>query len=380
VRFVAEALNLSPPAAKRLEAREILTEAFIKHEFFKDVERAYKLDRNFGGFESGTLIAKTADGVKVVRGYPKIRRALVLKAIGKRFRGEVVIEEKMNGYNVRVVMFGKNLYAITRGGYICPYTTEKVRLAFETDFFRDHPNLMLCCEAVGEESPFVPKSVYGIKRLEFFVFDIRDMRTNKPIPIREKVRLSEEYGFKLAPILAEVEASKAHEVAEDVIRELGRKGREGIVVKDLEMKADPLKYTTSEANCSELTYAFRFFNEIGRDFMFSRIIREGFQAFEICRSEEEFRERCERLGRAILAGLLDSIAKVGRGERVGETCRLRFYDLSVLELFKEHMRRTGVKARFSEPVWDGDGYVVEMFREMRATEDRIRDLLRGGLW
>ncbi len=380
MRFVAEALNLSAPAAKRLEERDILTEAFIRHDFFRDVKFAYKLDRSFGGFEGGTLVAKTVDSVRVVRGYPKIRRALVLKAISKRFKGEVVIEEKLNGYNVRVVMFGRNVYAITRGGYICPYTTEKARISFDTDFFRDHPNLMLCCEAVGEESPFVPKEVYGIKRLDFFVFDIRDMRTNRPLPVREKLRISEEYGFKTAPVLAEVDAKRAHEVAIDIIRELGRKGREGIVVKDPEMKRDPLKYTTSEANCSELEYAFKFFNEIGRDFMFSRIIREGFQAFEICRDEEEFRERCRRLGEAILKGLVEGIRVVGSGKRLGEVCRLRFYDLDILDLFKEHMRRMGVKANFSDPVYDGDGYVVKMFREMRSTEDRIRELLRGGLW
>ncbi len=380
MKFVAEALGLTPAVAKRLEEKNILRQAFIRHPFFSDVIDAYKLDRKFGEYEEGTLIAKTIDGVQVVRGYPKIRRALTLyPTIKKHFRGEVVFEEKMNGYNVRIVMFGRNVYAITRGGFICPYTTEKARMLICQDFFKDHPNLMLCCEAVGEESPFVPKEVYGIKRIDFYVFDVRDRRTNEALPIREKEKLADEYGFKLAPILAEVHVSEAHEVAKDVIKELGRKGREGIVIKDPNMKRQPIKYTTSESNCSDLSFAFRFFGEYGKDFMFSRIVREGFQAFEID-DEEEFRMRCMRLGEAILKAMVESIREVKEGRKVYDKMRLRFYDLEVLELFKEHVGRMGVNAEFSEPIEEDGSYVVWFYRHMKSTTDRIRHILEGNLW
>ncbi len=380
MKFVAEALGLSPVAARRLEEKNILKQAFIRHPFFSDVIDAFKLDRKFGEYEEGTLIAKTVDGVQIVRGYPKIRRALTLyPTIKKHFRGEVVFEEKMNGYNVRIVKFGENLYAITRGGYICPYTTEKARMLINPDFFKDHPNLMLCCEAVGEESPFVPKDVYGIKEIDFYVFDVRDRRTNEALPIREKEKLADEYGFKLAPILAEVHVSEAHEVAKEVIRELGRKGREGIVIKDPNMKRQPIKYTTSESNCSDLSFAFRFFGEYGKDFMFSRIIREGFQAFELD-DEKEFRMRCTRLGEAILKAMVESIREVREGKNVFDRMRLRFYDLEVFELFKEHVRRMGVNAEFSEPIEENGSYVVWFYRHMKSTTDRIRHILEGNLW
>ncbi len=378
--FVAEALGISQAVARRLEEKRILRRAFVRHPFFGDVLDAFKLDRKFGEFEEGTLVAKTVSGLEVVRGYPKIKRALTLyPTIKKHFRGEVVFEEKMNGYNVRIVRFGENLYAITRGGFICPYTTEKARMLVNESFFKDYPNLMLCCEAVGEESPFVPKDVYGIKRIDFFVFDVRDRRTNEALPIRKKERLADEYGFKIAPILAEVHVSEAHEVARDVIRELGRKGREGIVIKDPNMKRQPIKYTTSEANCSDLSFAFRFFGEYGRDFMFSRIIREGFQAFELD-DGEELKRRCQRIGEAILMAMVESIREVSEGKRIRDSMRLRFYDLEVFELFKEHVRRMGVNAEFSEPVKDGESYVVWFHRIMKATTDRIDFILRGNLW
>ncbi len=381
MKFVAEALNLSPIATKRLEEKNILRQAFIRHPFFGDVIEALKLDRKFGEFEEGTLIARTVNGLEIVRGYPKIKRALTLyPTIKKHFRGEVVLEEKMNGYNVRIVMFGKNIYAITRGGFICPYTTEKARRLINPDFFKDHPNLMLCCEAVGEESPFVPKDIYGIKTIDFYVFDVRDRKTNVALPIKEKEKLAEEYGFNLAPILAEVHVSKAHEVAKDVIKELGKKGREGIVIKDPKMKRQPIKYTTSESNCSDLSFAFRFFGEYGKDFMFSRIVREGFQAFEFDESDEEFKQRCLRLGEAILKAMVESIREVGEGRKVYDKMKLRFYDLEVFELFKEHVRRMGVSAEFSEPIEENGSYVVWFYRYMKSTTDKIDHILRGNLW
>ena len=380
MREIAEALGLSLPAFKELCKRDLIRKAFIKHPFFSDVLEAFKLDRKFGEFEEGTLIAKTVDSVEVVRGYPKIKRALTLYPTIKRyFKGEVAIEEKMNGYNVRIVKFGKNLYAITRGGFICPYTTEKARKLLSDEIFKDHPNLMLCCEAVGEESPFVPKSIYGSK-IDFYVFDIRDRRTNRALPIYEKQKLADEYGFKIAEIFDIVDAKKAHEVAREVVEKIGKEGREGIVIKDVEMTKEPIKYTTSQTNCSDLSYAFRYFGEYGRDFMFSRLIREGFQSFEFGEDEQAVMDRCIRIGEAILKSMVESIREVSEGRKVYEKMRLRFYDLDVFELFKQHVRRMGIDAKFSEPMHDEDSYVVWFYRYMKSTTDKIKHILKGNLW
>lgn len=381
MKFVAEALRLAPPAARRLEDRNILRKAVIEHPFFSDVKDAYNLQKKFGEYEEGTLIAKTQNEVDIVRGYPKIRRALTLyPTLIKHFKGDVVLEEKMNGYNVRIVHFGKNIYAVTRRGFICPYTTEKARELIDIEIFKDNPHLMLCSEAVGEESPFVPKDIYGVKTIDFFVFDIRDRKTNTPLPVKEKEKLAEEYGFKIAPILDIVSVSKAHEIAVDLIRKLGEEGREGIIIKDPEMKLPPIKYTTSQSNCSDLMYAFRYFNEYSKDFMLSRIVREAFQSFEFKESEEELRERCLRLGEAILKPMIESIKEVSEGKKVVERYRLRFKSLEVLELFKEHLRRTGVDARFSNPVEENGTYVVYMEKYMMATTDKILHHLMGNLW
>jgi|Deesub1362A_J573_1020465.scaffolds.fasta_scaffold00441_33 putative ATP-dependent DNA ligase len=381
MNFIAEALNLPPSSARRLEERNIVRPALINHPFFPDILEAYCLGKKFGEFEEGILVVRTENASIIVRGYPKIRRALTLyPTVKRRFKGDVVIEEKMNGYNVRIVNFGENIYAVTRRGFICPYTTEKARESFNPDFFKGFPEFMLCCEAVGEESPFVPKKIYGIKGIDFFVFDIRDMRTNIALPLNIKMSLSEEYGFKIAPVLSETEAEKAHEKIKSIILELGARGREGVVIKDPQMKVEPLKYTSSQSNCGDLNYAFRYFNEYAKDFMLSRIVREAFQSFEFEEDEEELRKRCLRLGEAILIPIIRSIEDVSKGNKVVEEHRLKFRNLEVLELFKEHLRRMGIDANYSEPEIEDGYHILKFERYMKSTADKISHLVKGNVW
>ncbi len=377
MNFIAQALNLSKSAASRLEERNILRKAFVKHPFFSDIEDAFRFEKKFGQFEEGAVVVKAKDSLRVFRGYPKIRRALLLHPTIKKHFGsrEVLLEEKMNGYNVRIVKIGENLYAITRRGLICPYTTEKARILIDDEFFKDYPNYMLCCEAVGKASPYVPTDVYGIETLDFFLFDVRDEKTNKPITIDEKKEIAEKYNLRMAEILATVSADDIEKMR-DVLEKLNRNRREGVVFKDMKMELNPLKYTTSYANQSDLMYAFRFFGEYGRDFMLSRVVREAFQSFEFEEGEKEFNERCFRLGRAILEPMIESIKACKRGEMVCEESELVFENREVIELFKMHMKLLGVDFRIRVL----DEGKVRLKRVMRSTSDRIRGILQGSPW
>ena len=52
------------------------------------------------------------------------------------FNNEVAVEEKMNGYNVRIAQINDEIIAFTRGGYVCPYTTKKAsEIMNMIDFF-----------------------------------------------------------------------------------------------------------------------------------------------------------------------------------------------------------------------------------------------------
>ncbi|MCR3882855.1 MAG: RNA ligase, partial [Methanothrix sp.] len=78
-------------------------------------------------------------------------------AIKRHFPDGVLVEEKMNGHNVRVVMVGGRVIALTRGGFICPYSTEVAKDQINPRIFEDHPDIVLCGEMVGPKNPYVPK-------------------------------------------------------------------------------------------------------------------------------------------------------------------------------------------------------------------------------
>lgn len=377
MNFVAEALNLSKFSTERLEERGILKRAFVKHSFFSDVVEAVRLEKKFGIYEEGTVIVKGKDDLKIFRGFPKIKRILYLESGLKKHFGskKIALEEKMNGYNVRIGKIGEEIYAITRRGLICPYTTEKAREKIPQEFFDEFPEHMLCCEALGKASPYVP-DYYGIEGLEFFLFDIRECRTNKPLSIAQKEEIAERYGIKTVKILLKTSAEDIQSVKK-VVEDLNEKGREGIVFKDLEMILAPLKYTTSFSNCGDLSYAFKNFEEYGRDFMLARIIREAFQTFEF---QDNIEERAYRLGKAILSSAIDSIRKVSEEKEVTEEIILDFSCEEVLELFKMHLKLLGITLREIERRSKGEGVEVKFERVMRATTDKIRSLLEGNPW
>ena len=381
MNFVAKALNLSKAAAERLDERNILRRAFVKHSFFPDIIEALRLDKKFGFYEDGTVVIKSQAGEFVVRGFPKIRRALTLNPTLKKHFGDrkIAVEEKMNGYNVRIVRIGENIYAITRRGLICPYTTEKARERIPAEFFRDYPEYMLCCEAVGKASPYVPSEVYGIEELEFFLFDIRHCRTNRPLRVDEKEEIAERYQLKLAEVLLKTTPDDVNEIR-DVIEDLSARGREGVVFKDVEMVVEPIKYTTSSANCNDLRYAFRYFGEYARDFMIARIVREAFQSFEFDESGKELEKRCLRLGKSILLPMIESIKDVRQGRDVAEKSELVFYSNEVFELFKKHLKLLGINFRVSKIEEKKGKLYVTFERVMRSTTDKIAGILNGNLW
>ncbi len=377
MKFIAEALSLSEPAAIRLYRKSILKPAFIPHPFFSDIEEAYLLEKKFGKFEEGTLIA-LAGKTYVARGFPKIKRTLMLKeCVNRHFKGcDVAVEEKINGYNVRILKIGKNLYAITRRGYICPYTTEKAREKINEEFFKDYPEFMLCCEAAGMESPHVPKEIYG-KGLEFFLFDVRNSKTNEAMKVEEKLKIAEEYGFEIARVFGIWSGKELVDESFEIVKKLDREGREGIVLKDVDMKKKAVKYTTSYCNCSDLEYGFRYFSELGRDFVLTRAVREGFQSYEIDDAEER-RKRYERVGKAIVDGLIKSIEEVKKTGKLKERTKLRFRSKEVMELFIQHMKRLA-RVNFEYGGFE-DGYVLYMEKYMPSTSDKIKNLLNGGFW
>ncbi len=341
----------------------------------------FRFDKPVSSAEGGTSVF--IEPFDIVRGFPKIQRTLMLyPALVKHFSSckNVVVEEKMNGYNVRVALIGERLVGLTRGGFVCPYTSEKANALIGIDFFHDHPELVLCGEMVGPDSPYVPKSFYGIESLEFFAFDIREKITGKPMPVMKRRALMEEYGIKSVRLFGEFEVSEAHAEITNIIKELGSAMHEGVVIKDPEMVLPPVKYTSSQSNCADLRYAFEFYNDFGRDFFFPRICREAFQSVEWDEDEDSLGKRCFQLGENILLPMVKTIKKKKSGERIAENVQIRVKSLNTAKEFQEHLKLLGIDAVFEVPQMLGNEYLVRIKRINQSTNDKTEAILGGQLW
>jgi putative ATP-dependent DNA ligase len=341
----------------------------------------FRFDKPVSSIESGTcLFIKPFD---IVRGFPKISRTLMLyPALANHFSSckTVAVEEKMNGYNVRAAKIGDDIVGLTRGGFICPYTTEKVNDLIPVDFFKDNPDLVLCGEMAGPDSPYVPKSFYNIESLDFFVFDVREKISGKPLPVIERRALMEEYGIKSVRLFGEFEVGEVHNEVLRAIGELRGTMHEGVVIKDPLMIVTPVKYTSSESNCADLRYAFEFYNDYGRDFFFGRVCREAFQAVELDEDEETLRKRCQQMGESLLIPMVKTIRTKKDGGIIEENVQIRVRSLSTAREFEEHLRLLGVDAVFERPERIGDNYVIKIKKINHSTADRTESILGGQMW
>lgn len=351
-------------------------------QFVRGRPELFRFDKPVSSIESGTSIF--IEPFDIVRGFPKILRTLMLyPALEKHFSSinKIVLEEKMNGYNARIALIGDEIVGLTRGGFICPYTTIKVKEIIPRDFFMDHPDLVLCGEVVGPDNPYVPKSIYGIESLDFFVFDIRKKITGTPFPVMERRKLLEEYGIKPVRFFGEFDVKNAHNEIPAIIKELGSSMHEGVVIKDPEMMLDPVKYTSSQSNCADLQYAFEFYNDYGRDFFFGRVCREAFQSVEWNENKEDVKERCLQLGESILLPMIKTIKKKKTGERISENIQIRVKELDDVREFEKYLNLLGVNAIFEEPEkTDDNQYLVRIKKIYQSTADKTDSILSGQLW
>ncbi len=339
--------------------------------------KAIQFRKTVEKIESGTMIC-LGDKIEIIRGFPKIRRTLILEpSLKKHFNQQVAVEEKMNGYNVRIALVDKKIVAFTRGGYICPYTTKKApEIMKMSDFFNDHPELVICGEMVGTENPYVTHHYREIGNLGFRIFDLREKASNRAVPVPDKIEILEKYSLPPVRLFGIMDTEEAPERIFEIIKELGAEDREGVVMKDPEMEINPLKYTSSQAQIGEIEYAFTYTFDFGRAFLFSRVIREGFQAYELEESDDEIIRRAHKMGESIFLPMIHSIKQVSKGNPASEDIIIHVDNLEEANDFVRHLRDLGVVA-IVHSYRDGKAVIRRMHQ---STTDRITNFIRGGLY
>ena len=374
---VAEKLGVSLERASQL-----LRSRSVRVLRYKDVTYVALRRDLHGHYEGTTILYHEPSGeAMLVEGYPHIQRILLLRvAVPRHFIDRVAVEEKMDGHNVRVVEFRGEIYAITRGGYICPYTTARMRRTYGPRLERLlgalPPGAVVAGEVVGMENPYTRFPYPEAPDWDYFIFDIFKAGLD-PLPVKERRRLVDEHGLRNVPLHGVYDKEDVDSIA-GVVRGLEEAGREGIVLKDPEYRVPPLKYTTSYINVNDVEVGMRFPFDEGHTFIFSRALREIFKAYEEGWDEERLREEYEALGRAIIEPALESVRRAARGERVVEEFTLTFHSLEELEEYISYAASLGVQAAVTRLDFDGRAYKAHLVKAKRS-DSEIRRILRTGL-
>ena len=375
VEVLAEALSLDLERAKSLlstRATRLMSYKGLKY---------IVLRREISGHPEGTAVVLTRGGYRVIEGYPPIRRVLLLGvAVPRHFLDDVVVEEKMDGYNVRVTMIDGELYAFTRGGYICPYTTYKVRRTYGKQlrslFDKLGEDAIVAGEAVGLENPYARHYYPEAPGWDIFIIDI--FRGGlEALPVADRRSLVEESGLRNVPQLGVYPKDDWHSILE-VVEGLEEVGREGVVLKDPYYRVPPLKYTTAYTNTADIEAGMRYPFDEGRTFIFPRVLRQIFKAYEDGWDEERLRLEAERLGMALLAPALESLNRAARGEEVAEEFTLTFDSLDDLEDFISYSASMGIPLTVASVDYDGRTYRANIVKPKRTLEE-YRRILRTGL-
>lgn len=333
-------LGVGEERLKALEAKGALVEdEFEGLRFLRFRDSAGKLRR-------GTVVF---DRREVLLGFPHIKRAVHLENGVKRLFGRkpFYVEEKVDGYNVRVALIRDRLLAFTRGGFVCPFTTERIEDFINPDFFKDYPNLVLAGEMAGPESPYIVEGPPYVKEdIQFFLFDIQEKLTGRSLPVEERYKLAEEYGIPQVERFGLYDSSKIAELRE-LIERLSEERREGIVMKSPDTRR-VLKYVTPYSNLNDIKIGSHIFLDLPHGYFMGRIKRLAFHLAENRVKGEEFEEYAKALGRVLLQPFVESIWAVSEGEEVEETFTVRVKRIETAHRMVTHFERLGLKIHIED--------------------------------
>jgi len=371
-KFKEILLKLGVPQ-DRIETLE--TKGGIVEDEFEGI-RYLRFKDSAGKLRRGTVVFNEEE---IILGFPHIKRVVNLEeGIRRAFRNrEFYVEEKVDGYNVRVAKVMDRIVAITRGGFICPFTTERITDFVPQEFFKDHPNLVLVGEMAGPESPYLVEGPPYVKEdIEFFLFDIQEKITGKSLPVEERLRLAEEYEIPHVEVFGKFTRNDLGELHE-LIEKLSREGREGIVMKSPDMKKI-VKYVTPFANINDVRIGARVFYELSPGYFTSRISRLAFYVAEKRIKGEELRKLAEDLGMALLQPLVESILDVEQGDDIAEIFKIRVKKIETAYKMVTHFEKLGLNIEIVDIEELNNGMWRVTFKRIYSdATSEIRELIGG---
>jgi len=342
----------------------------------------FSLRKKVGRADEGTCVVMVKGAPLIVPGYPHIARIGILsRALARHFPGDVVVEEKMNGYNVRAVYFEGRVLGITRRGLICPYTSIRLAELYGEQlrsFYSEHDpyEYTVYGEVVGSENPYVRVSYPEAPRFGYFVFDLARRGELQPLETRDGE--AGKHGLRTVRRLGVINPRSAGALEElwGILESLGREGREGVVLKDPDHAVEPLKYTTTAVDIADIRAGMRYFADEGRDYLYSRLVRIGFRLYERSIDPSEL---AAELGLAVLQPMVEAIREVAEKGASYEEFTLPFPGYAEAKEYVDYMERLGLELEVVDITPSSGRVVLRLRKPKPETTTLTSRILSTGL-
>ncbi len=316
-----------------LESHKIVADEFDGVAFYRLVKKVGKLGK-------GSVVTSS----EIIFDFPRIARILQLEnGIKLTFDKPFYVEEKVDGYNVRVARIEDQVLAFTRGSYVCPFSTDRLKDFFNIEkFFSENPNLIVCGEIAGPENPYNSESPpYVTEDVKFFAFDIRIKTTDQQVPVGKRYKLFDKYEIPTVTRFGKYTISDAEKLKEH-LKELNDKGSEGIVFKPTSPGEKTIKYVTVGSCLRDMKVTSSVMIETPAEFFTHRILRTIFYLLEHNLPLDN--TILEKTGEALLLPLFESVKKAIQGEMIVERFDVRFIKKQNIKKLFEHFRKCKVDA------------------------------------
>ncbi len=355
---------------------EALARGKAQREAFGALEYV-RLSDPFRGLSRGTA----RFGGDIVPGYPPIGRVLNLETgLRHHFEAPFHVEEKVDGYNVRIFRHRGEGLALSRGGFVCPFTTDRLPDLIDPALFDIEPDLIVCAEVAGPGNPYLEGHPPGIDDdVVLFVFDL--MRMGRPgfIPVEARYETCRRHGLPTVPAHGRFRPDQPS-VLRAVLDGLDARGVEGVVLKEESNRQKRAKYVTPASVIQDISVMADGLMELPPEYFTNRLLR---LALILEESPELDREGLrERLGAAFLDPLLGAVRGYREKHKVAHPFRCRFRGRENAERFMEHLGRASrgtIHARGFALEREDDGYWVLTFeRIFPRTSGLLANFLSGG--
>lgn len=314
----------------------------------------------------------------IIPGYPKIMRIFHLaNGINRYFKNKFYVEEKMDGYNVRIAVINGIPLAFTRGGFVCPFTTDRIHDFINMDFFNEYPEYIICGEVVGPGSPYNTEVIpYVDEDVAFFAFDLIDEKGNH-LPAEERYRIFERFNiqqirrwgpFNVSGGTSDVDAVK------NIILELDRDSREGIVIKPAS-NGKAVKYVTLSSCLRDLQATAHLITELPAGFFTQRILRAVFFCHEFGMPFSS--EYLMSSAKALHLIPEETLRAVAEGENIKEFFDVRVRNKNTVDELIQHLNRSGVRTQLVSVEKSGDYYRAKFYRIYIKGTRELRHRLMG---